>query len=338
MIRRTCSLVAVQRSIRAGRWSPSIIESARQLLHTKTLLPTPQQWLATIDLLHNTVGVDDTLFENLLDLARTRSLLANADVSFRLAAIANQLGRYERATTLISAHLPGKLSKLYRYPRLLLLAQQVNPAPDLDPVAAELAMTLSDRCTLFSDWLRARKPDSIALVGNGPQTRGMALGEEIDAHKLVIRFNRADTSENFRQDIGSRSDIRVISPSYVSQLPADTTLPLAVTGCLPFDRPGRYWQKLASLRQSPTVYFDPSVWRSLVAQLHAPPSAGLLCLAELSLFRAQVGAISVYGISTGARSSRNHYSDRHRRSTRHDWDKEARLAGEYARQLQSAES
>lgn len=49
---------------------------------------------------------------------------------------------------------------------------------------------------------------SIAVVGNGPSDLGRGLGNEIDAHDVVVRFNNYRI-DGFERDYGSRADVWV---------------------------------------------------------------------------------------------------------------------------------
>lgn len=51
----------------------------------------------------------------------------------------------------------------------------------------------------------------IIFVGNAPSLEGEGLGQWIDSHNIVIRFNEAPL-KGFENDVGSRTDILVSNP------------------------------------------------------------------------------------------------------------------------------
>merc|ERR1712137_680042 len=56
--------------------------------------------------------------------------------------------------------------------------------------------------------LLGRAGKSCAVVGSSPGLIGKGLGNDIDAHDLVIRFNTA-VAEGLEKDKGSRTDVRL---------------------------------------------------------------------------------------------------------------------------------
>ena len=52
---------------------------------------------------------------------------------------------------------------------------------------------------------------SVIFVGNAPSLKGEWLGNWIDAHDIVVRFNECPV-KGFENDVGSRTDIVVTNP------------------------------------------------------------------------------------------------------------------------------
>lgn len=52
---------------------------------------------------------------------------------------------------------------------------------------------------------------SVILVGNGPSLTGSGLGEWIDSHEIVVRFNEAAVLDHVA-DVGRKTDILVTNP------------------------------------------------------------------------------------------------------------------------------
>lgn len=60
------------------------------------------------------------------------------------------------------------------------------------------------------------KNKTIAIVGNGPQELGSNNGKKIDSYDVVIRFNAFDTSEKFKVDYGSKTNVWCLAASFVA--------------------------------------------------------------------------------------------------------------------------
>ena len=159
---------------------------------------------------------------------------------------------------------------------------------------------------------------SIAIVGNSPIALDQGAGEEIDQHDTVIRFNHASVENRFHADYGTKTHIHVISPAYRFGANPPLCHTVAVSGVQPFHRPGKFWQHLALQPDNHYLTFDPFVWYGLVTQLEAPPSAGLLCASQCAQLRLQGVSVNLFGFGQSDQAN-NHYSDRHRKSERHDW-------------------
>ncbi len=68
------------------------------------------------------------------------------------------------------------------------------------------------RLIMPSEFL-ARFPEGkrIVFVGNAPSLKGEGIGEWIDGHDVVVRFNESPVS-GYEDDVGSRTDILVSNP------------------------------------------------------------------------------------------------------------------------------
>ena len=160
---------------------------------------------------------------------------------------------------------------------------------------------------------------NIAVVGNAPTLLSSQAGAEIDASDIVVRFNQAIHDPSQVQHTGLRTDIWVMSPSTpVRYCPGDIHSVL-VSGHNVFSKPSRYWPALlqfSSLSECPS-----HVWYSLVSELHAPPSAGLLMLKTLQSLALPI-EIKRFGFTDtqGIHGKRkNHAADCAPASRRHNW-------------------
>lgn len=129
--------------------------------------------------------------------------------------------------------------------------------------------------TDFLSMIVTQKEGGIAIVGNGARLNGAGLGEQIDQHRFVLRFNRFTGANSTREDNGIKLDIWVRAPDYVG--PAPRVDWLLMTGpAIQFKL--QNWRPLKPLIKNGAklVCVPLSAWRDLVAELGAPPSGGLL--------------------------------------------------------------
>ncbi len=165
----------------------------------------------------------------------------------------------------------------------------------------------------------------VAVVGNSPTLLHEKKGDEIDSSDIVIRFNNAPLFKNNLKHTGSRTDIWVMSPSTsVDLCPQDAKI-VVVSGLHPLDRASFFWRKLPCLDKKLTQ-LPASVWYELVSCFQAPPSAGILMMASLNA-QQQDFDLRQYGFTTNvAQISQlpNHHADNKPRSSRHNWEAEAR--------------
>ena len=180
-------------------------------------------------------------------------------------------------------------------------------------------------CTYpIENMLAHKETHSIALVGNGPASLGQGLGARIDSADIVIRFNYANMGGEYKNDYGSRTNLWVVSPS--TNINPDKMLSnrICISGVSIFDKPSQYWKSLSKVPNTRFYTFSKKVWYQLVAELKAPPSAGLLTLATLCQNSSISRNLKLYGMSIGTPNcSKNHYGDNSVRSERHNWPLEA---------------
>ncbi|MCP5279516.1 MAG: glycosyltransferase family 29 protein [Thiobacillus sp.] len=127
-----------------------------------------------------------------------------------------------------------------------------------------------------------RSVPSLCVVGNHSGLIGSGLGAAIDAHACVVRFNQYRGPGSDLADLGERTDVWVRMPG-VAREQIDFR-----GGWVVISGPDlRYrlsnWHAARDLleRNVPMLTVPLDVWRDLVAELAAPPSAGLLFLAWL---------------------------------------------------------
>lgn len=171
------------------------------------------------------------------------------------------------------------------------------------------------------------------IVGNAASLSGSRLGQRIDDHALVVRFNRWRSAATADADIGRRLDVWVCTSRFLPDLPSLAVAPpawLVLSGPdARFDRDGRrvdWSQVLALVDQGVRVVTVPlDVWRDAVGPLEAPPSAGVLMLAWAQRLLVPGTRLAIAGFDSAGGGRYHHADQRQRPGRRHAWRREAAL-------------
>ncbi|MEZ0203426.1 hypothetical protein [Ideonella sp.] len=212
-------------------------------------------------------------------------------------------------------------------PAAALRARELLSA-DVGPVQQAMAA----RRQAFAGWLAGRRAaGGVCVVGNAAGLRGSALGERIDAHAAVLRFNRwqptaVDGTAVSSVDVGLAWQVWVLAPDLQQAPPAGLEWALfsGPDPCAALPR----WRQARALEQQavPVLTVPLAVWRALVRELQAPPSAGVLMLAWLHQLGAGWQGLSTAGIGWGATPLGGHHLlAGHAAGRRHRWDAERAL-------------
>lgn len=210
----------------------------------------------------------------------------------------------------------------------LLLAREAGPLADLiDERERWFALRLAEA----QERLLRRLADPglrIAVVGNSPIEIGRGQGAEIDAHDIVIRFNRAAVPADSRGDYGERCDILVANYTVVAQLAGNSDVPVVVTG--------KDWEVFSvfkpalmalSERDVDLLTVPRAVRVALNKALMATASSGIQILAMLADVRGSLAGIGIYGFSlvdqVGANPTSANYFRSSRAAANHNWRGEA---------------
>lgn len=202
----------------------------------------------------------------------------------------------------------------------------------------------------FVQFLQDRR-SSICIVGNAASLEGAGVGEKIDRHEVVFRFNHfypdlhnaippeqegGERGEGLQliRDIGERLDVWVRVP--VLPMPGPTILN-APDWVIISGPDARYstdrWQGIVPLLKAGTkvLTFPIQTWAGLVRELQAPPSAGVLTLGWVEEIVGHPRDVCVAGFQTRkTKSMRYHHVLRHHKpGKRHNWQAERRLLRRY---------
>lgn len=348
---------SIREEFKAGDWRPELASRALTIALTSN---TTRDWISWIDVCHATRGITNHDLLQLQDNCAAwqmqtdglRWRLENYTLALRsedqrsidarlTASLIKKLCQDRSSVNRLGQKLGLKPlgSQAADYPLLLAtlkrltdadLHAQVRQCSEYNQWLINTAASITDRMQSFentiSKLLSNRSSGSgaitIAVVGNAPAILSNKQGAEIDDCDLVIRFNNASIEPSYNIHKGMRTDIWVMSPSTpISFCPTDAQS-VIVSGVRPLIRPSRYWPTLdgaPSLGECPD-----EVWYSLVEQLQAPPSAGLLMLSSLKSLNLNLDikrfgfteSQDVHGIH------KNHHADEATVSGRHNWSRE----------------
>lgn len=175
-----------------------------------------------------------------------------------------------------------------------------------------------------TELLKRSAQSGVCVVGNAGNMRGALLGSVIDQCDYVVRFNTFSSAETNISDRGQKLDAWVITPGFqVATVPENFSGTVVLTG-----PDVRYrllnWSGVSAVidHDLPLLTVPLVVWRELVRELAAPPSAGILFLAWLKSLLGSWSGVSVAGFSalSDQEGSNYHYTDaKHRPSARHNW-------------------
>lgn len=181
----------------------------------------------------------------------------------------------------------------------------------------------------FVAWLQARAAGGVCVVGNAGSVLERPRGAEIDAHAVVLRFNRWQPSgQDQAPALGDRLDVWVAAPD-CRGLPLQTPAWAVITGADPLVAM-EAWPQVQALRARgvPVLTVPLGIWRTLVDRLGAPPSAGVLVLAWLTTMGLGPG-LHMTGIAEAAAADSHVLGGGHRRGRRHAWDRERSLVAQW---------
>lgn len=173
--------------------------------------------------------------------------------------------------------------------------------------------------------------EGICVVGNSGSLRGSGWGNKIDEHGLVMRFNQFSGPQSTVEDIGSKMNVWVGAPGFKGPPPKEVDWVVSSGPDMRFRR--QNWNAFQErlLADAPVLTVPLSIWCNLVAELSAPPSAGILLLAWLRVISGSWRGLSTVGIgiSPDNHVPYHHVFSKQQPFVRHDWGKERFLLGRW---------
>ncbi len=178
----------------------------------------------------------------------------------------------------------------------------------------------------FAQQLRQAE-EGICVVGNSGSLSGSGLGNYIDSHSLVVRFNLFSGPKSEAIDLGNHLDIWVGAPGFSGQPPHEVSWVISTGPDMRFRR--QNWAPLKNRleRDLPVLTVPLTIWRELVSDCLAPPSAGILVLAWIrDLLGSWNGVATVaIGVPPSSFTSHHHVVPKQLPFDRHSWEKEREL-------------
>ena len=160
-------------------------------------------------------GCEDFEYEFLKSWFSNKDVLADYDVQTAwliFMSLAYERQDYMKAkTTFWHYYQRFGDSEIEKYPMVCQLATSLGITNALidKMIAVESKVKNIRTEARFENMIKKAK--SIAVVGRSPILIGQGLGEEIDSHEIVIRFNLADVSGKYANDFGVKNDVMVIN-------------------------------------------------------------------------------------------------------------------------------
>ena len=178
----------------------------------------------------------------------------------------------------------------------------------------------------FKEALAKSKTGGICVVGNAATLQNTMLGDKIDQHGLVVRFNQCWSEDGEYKDRGKQLDIWVSAPDYQSKTQSKARWIIVSGPDMLYKEAGwkRFKDTIDSHTYLLTVPLD--IWKALVFKLHAPPSAGILVLCWFREIFGNWDGICATGFDFKFSPNIYHHADpKHPPGKRHNWEKEKKL-------------
>lgn len=329
------SITSLRQAFSSGNWHPELHSDCWQ--HASQS-PSARSITLAIEVQHCIAGLDQHHIETVdtwMHNARVRSSV----IALRLLSAELQRGDIDSATNRLAKLVNGQLSwrqgqALKRFPIALdwiysqhsecLSTNHRRRFAARAMFARSLLASVESTAAQISRLTNHANSIRIAVVGNAPDLLNKKQGKAIDNADLIVRFNQANTSDSLAIDVGRRIDLWVVSPGFIGRRTPPSSHNQMLTSIEPLSRASLYWMHLAKQPAQSLSLINPGIWYQLVSELQAPPSAGLLALHTLKAFAPQA-SVECYGFSALATTeiSDNHYGDRGKASSRHNWPLEA---------------
>jgi hypothetical protein len=247
-------------------------------------------------------------------------------MKWHVPLLAQALGQLSRSQRRFALNLLAEAQSSSAQPSAVLTTNGGRGKGGENSIEASIRAKQTDWRPDFANWLRQRSANGICVVGNANRMIGAGLGDEIDQHGVVVRFNQFRESSSSLADIGTRMDVWVTSPGFSGAVPpgvewvvvSGPEMAFRLQDWRRFEAPQRLGVKILTVPLQP--------WSELVKRFEAPPSAGLLFLAWSQTLLGSWSPIRALGFGvTNDGDPSQHVLAHHRPSGRHNWPAEQTL-------------
>lgn len=193
------------------------------------------------------------------------------------------------------------------------------------------------------------KGKTIAVVGNGPSEIGRNLGQEIDTHDIVIRFNNYDT-KGYEKDYGRKTNIWVRGSGASDVINRND---ISIYDCVIFEGDYSHYPVIPQkhpkviydylYQNTPITYYDRTIHETLREYCGIEfPTSGLVTIWALFLLKDIIKKMDIYGFAFRQHSIDNiathYFNDRDmeeavERSKVHELDKESEIILKLLKQM-----
>lgn len=182
------------------------------------------------------------------------------------------------------------------------------------------------------------KDKSIAVVGNAPSELGKDLGNQIDSHDIVVRFNNFSTAPEFTKDYGKKTNVWAITPGIENLYFSDElyNFDYIIAPDLGFELSQQRLDIFYNYLVLGGSFHFMNTIRCRQKFNMCVPSVGLYFLYYIFENIDLVNKVSMYGFSPlSAKKEIRHYFDDDPTKTSnlkfHDWDMEAVIINDFRR-------
>lgn len=242
---------------------------------------------------------------------------------------------------------------LHEFPAILRFIHKLGlnrevPVSLKNPIA--LSKAFGDRIRPLNEYLQQQSIRTVAVVGNAPALLDNRFGREIDEADCVIRFNNVVIKPELHPSTGTKTTVWSATPALTVkpeavQNPESEASATWLSSYLPYHRSGKFWRQFAAQPVDHFIEAEHSYWIELVQTCCAPPSAGLLVVKALAATDCTTLVYGFSGLDARDRKTQevqskteanvnaaNHYGDKNRKSSRHNWDAEKSLLQDLTKQ------